>query len=199
MNAWRILLAPLACALLGWLFGLVAGKLLFRPRAPLCLGPFCVQGLLPGRQAALAKELGTLVKDKLFSAKDLAQSLDTEEFRATLRRSADNWVDRLLDKDSRLASLASLLLPDATRASLKQGLGDKLETLSARLAEAAAQGLAGRADLGRLAEERFAALPAGELEDLLVPLLRRDLRRLALATGCLGFVLGWVQALLAFL
>lgn len=196
MTLAQIFLSPLACALLGAAFGALAGALLFWPRRPLGVGPMRVQGLLPARQAEMARRLGELVDQELVTAQDLAQAMDSEEFRAAVKDAVDKGVDLLLEGDSKWAAMLGAILRGKMRESLKQSLMAKLENLTTLHAETAAGKVVDRLRLGSRLEAHLAAMPAQELESHLKPLLKPLLLRLTLAAAALGFIIGWVQVLL---
>ena len=67
-------------AFIGWVTNVVAIWLLFHPYDPIYVGPWHIQGLLPRRQADIARSIGQLIEKNLFNPADLKTLLQKPSF-----------------------------------------------------------------------------------------------------------------------
>ncbi|MGI6130145.1 MAG: DUF445 domain-containing protein [bacterium] len=178
-------------ALIGWGTNMVAIWLLFRPRHPVHIGPWELQGLLPRRQSVIARSIGQAVEKDLLTTADLSSHLANLEMRSnlsiTLRTLTNKEIDRLLPK----------LLPQPLRCWLIQYLNEWLEQEEDRLMDTIINNIAtniSQFNISTLIESRLNSFPLEELESLIWGLTGKELRYIEYAGGILGAIIGLLQA-----
>jgi len=180
-------------ALIGWFTNVVAVWLLFRPRRPIRLGPWRLQGLLPQRQKEIARSVGEAVERELISSADLTGRLQDPAWKAALVVSLANRAMEELERH------LPAFLPKALRAWVKQQVGRVVEreglgALDAVLADVAAN--LAELRLGEIVEERLNAFSLERLEKLSWQVAGRELRYIEYVGGVLGLLIGLAQAAL---
>lgn len=180
-------------ALIGWLTNVIAIWLLFRPRRGIRLGPWRLQGLLPRRQAEIARNIGQVLEKELLSPDDLIERLQSPELKsallATLSAAAAREVERRLP-DFFPAALQGWLRERVDEVVRREG-GKALDVL---LADVMAN--LTKLRLGEIVERRLSAFPLDRLEALSWQVAGRELRYIEYAGGVLGLIIGLAQAAL---
>jgi uncharacterized membrane protein YheB (UPF0754 family) len=194
-NLLSYLVAPLVCALIGWLTNYIAVKMLFHPRRAIRLGPFSVQGVFPKRQTELAANLGRLVEQELVSHEDIQTALENPEFAALCQEIVQARLKVFLNgKLSSIHPMASMFLTGKVVNALEAMLAKELEEAMPDLLHQAGQELERRVDFAKLVEEKVAAFSMDKLEDVLFSIMRREFRFIELVGAVLGFLIGAFQS-----
>lgn len=126
-----ILKGPVIGAMIGYGTNWIAIKMLFRPRRPIKIGRFTLPftpGIIPKRKEKLAKAIGQMVGDNLFTRNDMQEILLSEEIEVAI-------VNGMLSFLGREESLKSVLLETldeekyfSLRENLKWLMSKKIQT-----------------------------------------------------------------------
>lgn len=194
MASWILL--PLVGALIGWFTNLLAVRMIFRPRDPVTI-PLLglqVQGLLPRRQADLARSVGHVVEKDLLPVDQLLDLLEIDRYRERVLEHVVSQVDQ------RLENGWSRYLPEAirrsiaayARAAVARETALIIDEVGARLIE----DLRDRVKVAPLVESQMARFQTDELERLVWMVAGRELRWIEYLGAILGFLIGLGQAAL---
>ena len=196
-TAWLTL--PVTGGLIGWLTNRLAIWALFRPVRPWRvpgLG-WTVQGLLPRRQADLARALAEAVEREILTAADVRDHLR----RLPWDRAAADAVAQMA-REAVLARLPALVprswsiqLADRVAQAARLEVSRRFPELAEGLLAAAGEGLR----LGTVVERKLLELDPAGVEALVVRLAGRELRFVEWSGAVLGFLVGLLQALLVTL
>ncbi len=192
----ELVVMPLVGALIGWVTNWLAVVMLFRPRAPLRLPllPWTLHGLLPRRQADLARAIGEIVEKELLPPEHLLERWESLGLQQDVTQAAVSHVSRRIDE-----KLARFLPPPA-RSALLAVVEEIVARETTHLMTALVKRLQGRfqKDIGlaALVEERILTLDLDQLEALVLRIARTELRHIELLGGVLGGLIGLIQALL---
>ncbi|HHT70164.1 MAG TPA: DUF445 family protein [Firmicutes bacterium] len=178
-------------ALIGWGTNMVAIWLLFHPYRPIRLGPWQLQGLLPRRQADIARNVGQAIEKELLTATDLAEQLENPEVCQQLLM----MVSKLTEQEvvQRLPKYLPLPLRNYLVNYLTGWTNARSRELVDKLIRSITTNLS-QLDIGSLIQCRLNSLPLQELEALSWELAGRELRYIEYAGGVLGGVIGLLQA-----
>lgn len=178
-------------ALIGWGTNMVAIWLLFHPYRPVRLGPWQLQGLLPRRQADIARNVGQAIEKELLTATDLAEQMENPEICQQLLM----MVSKLTEQEvvQRLPKYLPLPLRNYLVNYLTGWTNAKSRELVDKLIRSITTNLS-QLDIGSLIQCRLNSLPLQELEALSWELAGRELRYIEYAGGVLGGVIGLLQA-----
>ena len=190
-----VVVSTLVCALVGWGTNALAVRMLFRPYRPWRVGPWVLQGVFPQRQAAVAERLGELTAD-LLPPQRLRQAVAApatmEAVRQALVAALVQRVARVVDLGPGVLGAAGKRLLGTLEDAVDAELRRRLPGLMERVAGAAVEGL----HVAQVVEEQVAALPPERLEEMLLSVLRRELRFVEGAGALLGGLVGMVQGVL---
>jgi len=182
MNPWpRLLLFPLLGACLGYLTNWIAIALLFHPRHPI-LG---VQGLLEKRKAVIARSTAEIVRTYLLNTAEIRRMVD----RRKARRSIDRLVERQL---SLVPRLGRRLLARGLRELTYHYVFDDDGFVKEEILELAISDT----DLEKTMVEKISATDLSQLERIIRQASAPEIRFILLSGAVLGFVVGFIEALL---
>lgn len=192
---WTFIVIPVIAALIGWFTNLLALKLLFRPYKPwrIPLTPWSIQGVIPRRQAELARSIGEVVKRELLAKEDLLQSLNNPETRDEV---AVTLAEKLADRIGEKLAIVPLAVRQPLELGLKKLVLAEIQRLYDSSLESMWENLEKKVDIAGIVEKKVASLDLEEFEKLIVGLAGRELGYIVYFGAVLGFLIGLLQVLL---
>jgi len=195
------LLPPVVGAFIGWGTNWLALKMLFRPIKPFKIGPWAIQGVIPKRQDALARNLGEMVERELVSHHDLAKALANpalqESLRPLIHAEAKRFAEERLPG---LHPMVSMFLTQGMKDKVAQMLGAELESMLPRMIDGAGQILEEHVSVRDLVRAKVEAMSPKAMEDMLFSILAKEFGFIEWSGAVLGGLVGLAQsALVAFL
>ena len=178
-------------ALIGWITNVMTIRLIFRPRRPIGIGGWTLQGIVPRRRPELARSLARTIASELLSATELWRRIDTAPHREALLNGVRSLVRERLRRLPAFPFRAAVA--ERIEDTVVRELDEYLERL-ARDPDLPARLLA-HVPVADLIEERINQLDLDEFERIIVGLSRRELRQAELLGGVLGFAVGLVLPL----
>ncbi len=184
---------PFIGALIGWFTNYLAVRMLFRPRKPINLKLFTLQGLLPRRRREVAANIATTIEKELLSVKDISQVLADINWKQGLQHKVSKNIQQRLD-NSLLVKLPmwkiirERVLPPLENVIAKEAV-NIIADLQADLVESFQQ----RLDLHAIVFNRIDRFDMQQLEDVVLNVARRELRHIELIGAVLGFIIGLSQ------
>jgi len=169
--------------------------MLFRPRRAwhFPLLNFTLQGLIPKRQAELARVIGQIVAEELLTAEKLAEELRQVILKPSVLQAISKGI-----KQRALEKLPSFL-PLAMRTVAVELIGELVDKEIPALLGKTLDKLEGQVvqdlELARLVEEKVLALDLDQLEQLILKIAAQELRHIEVLGGVLGFFIGLLQIL----
>jgi uncharacterized membrane protein YheB (UPF0754 family) len=196
-NVMVFIILPIIGALIGWITNYIAIRLLFRPLEPVRLWPFPItfQGLIPKRKGQIADTVGQIVAERLFSVEELTAQLDMPKLQAEAAKTAGEAVGRWCDQKmgllpGSLRDYCSNYFRDAVAAELATQFPKMTETFFLRMRE--------QVDVGNIVADKLNALSLDDMEEVVLTVASRELKQIEWLGGVLGFMIGLVQALIAY-
>lgn len=194
---YRFLAIPLISAFIGYITNVVAIRMLFWPKKPINLGAFKLQGLLPKRQAEIAKSLGELIENQLFSIDDIFDTLNTPQVRDKLVSGVVALVREKL----------AAVLPRVIPAKLIQLIGDSIEkvlrqeaaSMIVQLMETERTYITREIQIRKIVEDKVNEFNLDELEAIIKGVSSPELRFIEILGGVLGLIIGLIQVLILIL
>jgi len=191
---------PIISALIGWITNYLAVKMLFHPKFPLKILGVSIHGVFPKRQKQIAKKLGDLVANELFSISDLKVEVEsmiaTEETMDLIGKKIEKTIrnklvqnfpmlsmfltDEMVEKVTNLfkAELQEFLIETA------QGIGSKIEK---------------KISIEEIVREKVEAFSTDKLEEILYSIMKKEFRFIEITGAILGFLIGCIQVSLAII
>lgn len=190
---------PLISALIGWLTNVIAIRLLFRPVEPIKLPllNYELQGLIPRRQAEIAKKIGEVIENDLLSVDDVLNRFNTPETQEKVARIASLIIVSRLVRSipAFVPSSISNLLAESIRAILNREAPALIERITGQISNY----LRSEVHLGKIVEEKILSYQLDELENLVIAVAQREFRHIEWLGGALGLLIGLMQVGIIYL
>jgi len=184
---------PFISAAIGWFTNYVAIKMLFYPREERDFGLVKLHGIFPKRKPVLAERLGRIVANDLLSPKVLKERIDNEDNRSKLKTAIMVQVDDYLKtKFKESNKMFAMFLNDKVIEQLKDRLSVMLDDLAPQLMLQVA-GKVEEIDVEKLVHDRVINFSNEKLENLMMSVIKKELKFIELAGAVLGFFIGVVQ------
>lgn len=198
-TALLLVLFPLIGAAIGWLTNRLAIQMLFRPRNPVRILWWTLQGLIPRRQAELATRVAEIVETELFTQHLIRNEISRMDLRPHLQQLATNIVwDRLAPRLRSIPLLGNLvndkLLYNLNKIAL-EALAAETEPLLEKVSTEVERHIAVR----RIVEERIHGFDLDQLEGIVRKLAHQEFRSIEILGGVIGFLVGMIQSVLLVL
>ncbi|MFY0254647.1 DUF445 domain-containing protein [Chitinophaga sp. 30R24] len=193
-------LLPFFAAAIGWLLNSLAITLLFRPYKPVRLGFISIQGILPKRQAALAKALGALVGRELFSFEAIKTKLTDPQKIKNIIPLVEAHLDSFLrERLPKAMPVLSMFIGDSTINQIKSHLVTELDSLFPEIISKYLDEVQQDLDLEKIVAEKIAGIAAEKLDAHAHQLFHQELRQFKLLGAATGFITGIVAMVIALL
>ncbi|WP_338823523.1 hypothetical protein MHOCP_17180 [Moorella humiferrea] len=190
----RWIFIPLIGAFIGWMTNVIAIRMLFRPRRPVKILFWTLQGLIPRRKAEIAANIAGVVDKDLLPVKEVLAYFNTPEATAGLTKIVADLVRRRLVE--RLPSFIPLGLREAAGRTIEETIMKEMPSALEELIEELSRNPASFS-IGEILAEKFNKLDIAQMEDVVVTVAGRELRYIEWLGGLLGLLIGVVQAFLA--
>lgn len=182
-------LLPSVGALIGYATNWVAIRMLFHPRRR----RFGVQGLLPRRQADLARTIGTVVADDLLDPEALLEPLQRIDLEPHVAPILDAVIARKIADLQAIPLIGSMLTPErlgGLRDAVLREISRHRDEIMAGLVRTATTEL----DVAGLVRDKVAGLDLDELERVVHRVARTEFRAIECWGAVLGLLIGLAQA-----
>lgn len=196
MNVTSIILIPTIAALIGWITNFIAIRMLFRPRQPINLGVCTLHGLVPKRQAEIARSIGEAVARDLINHDDITSVLKLPETKRKISGEIEQEIDGFIRGFAEQNPMVAMFLQGEALTKVRGALISQLEERTPRLIEHVVSAVEEKVDFQQIVESKVATLELDRLEELIHRVASRELRTIELLGGVLGFLVGVLQLLI---
>lgn len=171
MVVLRIILMTLLGGMIGWITNKIALTSLFRPyEKKRFLGLFYHQGLLPKNQKNIARDIGKVVSEELVNVEDI--------------------VDEVLRKKKKANSMGSFSEDFERKFPFFEKLSPKKNIIKLF------KKLLSEIDIAKIVEGKISKLSMAEMEEMIVNIVKKEMRHIELFGGVLGLVIGFIQGII---
>ncbi|HZK42679.1 MAG TPA: DUF445 family protein [Syntrophomonadaceae bacterium] len=186
-----IIMIPIVSALIGYITNIVAIKLLFRPRRPINLVLFRLQGLLPKRQADIAKSVGDLVENELLSLDEVVDKVDTPELHAMI---TDKFSEVIRDRlDDLIPSFLPSRVTNLITENIIKMIRQEIPNLITQVTHVGRKYLNEEIKISVMVEDKINDFNLAELEEMITGISSTEIRFIEILGGVLGFIIGLFQ------
>ncbi|HSH09472.1 MAG TPA: DUF445 family protein, partial [Oceanipulchritudo sp.] len=180
----------------GWLTNRLAIQMLFRPRQPVRILFWRLQGLIPRRQAELATRVAEIVETELFNQHLIREEIRKMDLHPHLQQLATNIVwDRLAPKLRAIPLLGNFvndkLLYNLNKIALESLVGET-EPLLEKVSMEVEKHIA----VKKIVEEKIHAFDLDQLEEIVRKLAHQEFRSIEILGAVIGLAVGMVQSVL---
>ncbi len=185
---------PFISAGIGWFTNFIAIKMLFHPRKENNFYFFKLQGIFPKRKKTLARNLAVMVSQQLFTTDDLVRQMDDgnmeSEFKAKLNSLIDKYLEEELPKT--LNPIMAALIPSKFLDKIKRSIGNEIDNQLPHLKAQFVEKLKS-IDLEQVIFDKIIQFPDEQFEEVLMAVIKKELKYIEVAGAILGFLIGLIQ------
>lgn len=187
------ILMPLVAGLIGWVTNYLAVKMIFRPRRPVRILGFTVQGLVPRRQKELALSIGETVEKNLISSKDVTKLLQSPEMQRQIEQLVETQVELFIREKLSAVPMISMFLQGELATQVKRLLVEQFKGSVPQLLEGMMEKIEAGLDFREVVRVKVEAFDLSTLEAIIYRISARELKTIEYLGGVLGFVVGLFQ------
>jgi uncharacterized membrane protein YheB (UPF0754 family) len=190
------LIIPFVTALIGWITNYVAVKMLFKPRMPINIGGYKLQGLIPTRQKDMAKECAEILEREILQQNMLSDAIKKIDLNPLLKDSVSKLVQEKIptmvqmfapDMADKLKTATPLIESMVMSELLKEG-----EIVKDRLSKSIGETF----DIKEIVEDKIANFDLDKLESIVTGVANREFKNIERMGAILGFAIGVGQVLM---
>ncbi len=197
-NIIKYIELPLIAALIGWFTNWVAIKMLFHPRKKIKIGFLEIQGVFPRRQKIFAEKLGRIVAHELVSPNDIKEKMSNID--REVKTFIDSHVHVVLNTKLKEAypQIIMFVYNHLIR-QFKDVTMKEIETLLPHILDVYKNGLEKSLDVETTITRKVANFSSEKLEEILLSIMKKELKFVEILGGVLGFFIGLIQVILIHL
>lgn len=191
---------PIISALIGWITNYLAVKMLFHPKFPLKILGITIHGVFPKRQKQIAKKLGDLVANELFSISDLKVEVEsmiaTEETMDLIGKKIEKTIRNKLVQNF---PMLSMFLTDEMVEKVTNLFKTELQEFLIETAQGIGSKIEEKVSIEKIVREKVEAFSTDKLEEILHSIMKKEFRFIEITGAILGFLIGCIQLSLAII
>lgn len=195
MNLFQWIILPLVSALIAWGTNVLAIRFLFRPRRPIKLFGYTLQGMIPKRQQELARKTAEIVERELLQQDFLHNSIRSIDLRPHLQKLIKTLVQqRLAEKLKSIPLLGSFIGPSTLNTLETLALEEMTQQIEPLMQNIATE-LEHKVQIRHHIEEQISRFNLEQLEEVVYRIASREFRDIELMGGVIGGIIGLFHAL----
>lgn len=192
---------PFIAALVGWFTNFIAVKMLFHPKDPVnILGVYTLQGIFPKNQKKVAENIGRMVAEELLSSEDLKEKLNNPENILSIKELVEAKIDFYLNVTfPKNYPITAAIVGDKRKSKLKEAVMDEVHESVPAMIDSYMANIEEKFNVEHIIQEKVNNLSPERLEDLIMKLLNKEFKFIEYIGAVIGFLIGWIQVLMATL
>ena len=196
----RYILLVLISGLIGWFTNYIAVLMLFKPRKPIKILFFTLQGIFPKRQELIAEKIGKMVSSELLSVTDIQEKIYSPGTVAKINLKIEDTINQYLHGVfPKKYPLMSLFVGAGTKAKIKTELMQELGNMAPSVINEMVADFGHSMNIEETIKEKVKLLSSERLEKLLNDILKNEFTFIEWIGGILGLVIGLIQVLVLLL
>ena len=190
---------PFIAALVGWFTNFIAVKMLFHPKDPVnVLGIYTLQGIFPKNQKKVAENIGKMVAEELLSSEDLREKLNNPENILSIKELVEAKIDFYLNVTfPKSYPITAAIVGDKRRTKFKDTVMAEVDESVPAMIDSYMANIEEKFNVEHIIREKVNHLSPERLEDLIMKLLKREFKFIEYIGAVIGFIIGWIQVLMA--
>ena len=195
INIIRILILAIMGGLIGYLTNVVAIKLIFRPINPIKIPIFNIEivGMIPKRKSEIAKNIGEIISDQFLSIDEIIDGIITDEDKDNITNYIKLKIKLILDeKMTLIPGTIKLLVQNYISDIIEDEIKSSIDELSEEIMIKANN----RINIEEIVKNKINELDLYELEEIILTIVKNELRHIEILGLILGFFIGIIQGII---
>ena len=193
-NIIRILILAIIGGLIGYITNVIAIKFIFRPINPIKIPIFNIEivGMIPKRKSEIAKNIGEIISDQFLSIDEIIDSMITIEDKENITNYIKLKVKLILNEKmtlipSTIKSLVQNYVAEIIEDEIRQSIDELCEEIIIKANN--------RINIKEMVETKINELDLYELEEIILTIVKKELRHIEVLGLILGFLMGIIQGI----
>lgn len=193
-NIIRILILAIIGGLIGYITNVIAIKLIFRPINPIKIPILNIEivGMIPKRKSEIAKNIGEIISDQFLSIDEIIDSMITKEDKENITNYMKLKVKLILNEKmtlipSTIKSLVQNYVAEIIEDEIRQSIDELCEEIIIKANN--------RINIKEMVETKINELDLYELEEIILTIVKKELRHIEVLGLILGFLIGIIQGI----
>ena len=190
----RILILAIIGGLIGYLTNVVAIKLIFRPINPIKIPILNTEivGMIPKRKSEIAATIGQIISEQFLSIDEIIDGIITDEDKDNITNYIKLKIKLILDeKMTLIPGTIKLLVQNYISDIIEDEIKSSIDELSKEIIIKANN----RINIKEMVETKINELDLYELEEIILTIVKKELRHIEVLGLILGFLIGIIQGI----
>ena len=194
INIIRILILAIIGGLIGYLTNVVAIKLIFRPINPIKIPILNTEivGMIPKRKSEIAATIGQIISEQFLSIDEIIDGIITDEDKDNITNYIKLKIKLILDeKMTLIPGTIKLLVQNYISDIIEDEIKSSIDELSKEIIIKANN----RINIEEIVKNKINELDLYELEEIILTIVKKELRHIEVLGLILGFLIGIIQGI----
>lgn len=195
INIIRILILAIIGGLIGYLTNVVAIKLIFRPINPIKIPILNIEimGMIPKRKSEIAATIGQIISEQFLSIDEIIDGIITDEDKDNIINYIKLKIKLILDeKMTLIPGTIKLLVQNYISDIIEDEIKSSIDELSKEIIIKANN----RINIEEIVKNKINELDLYELEEIILTIVKNELRHIEILGLILGFFIGIIQGII---
>lgn len=195
INIIRILILAIIGGLIGYLTNVVAIKLIFRPINPIKIPILNIEimGMIPKRKSEIAATIGQIISEQFLSIDEIIDGIITDEDKDNITNYIKLKIKLILDeKMTLIPGTIKLLVQNYISDIIEDEIKSSIDELSEEIIIKANN----RINIEEIVKNKINELDLYELEEIILTIVKNELRHIEILGLILGFFIGIIQGII---
>ena len=195
INIIRILILAIIGGLIGYLTNVVAIKLIFRPINPIKIPILNIEimGMIPKRKSEIAATIGQIISEQFLSIDEIIDGIITDEDKDNITNYIKLKIKLILDeKMTLIPGTIKLLVQNYISDIIEDEIKSSIDELSEEIIIKANN----RINIEEMVKNKINELDLYELEEIILTIVKNELRHIEILGLILGFLIGIIQGII---
>ena len=191
----RILILAIIGGLIGYLTNVVAIKLIFRPINPIKIPILNIEimGMIPKRKSEIASTIGQIISEQFLSIDEIIDGIITDEDKENITNYIKLKIKLILDeKMTLIPGTIKLLVQNYISDIIEDEIKSSIDELSEEIIIKANN----RINIEEMVKNKINELDLYELEEIILTIVKNELRHIEILGLILGFFIGIIQGII---
>ncbi len=198
----RVIITPLLAGFVGYITNFLAVRLLFRPRNPVNILGYKLQGLLPKRRLEFIEAIAAAVERDMLNVKDFTSLIEKVDLKSEIKKIIDKYIDDKIvtsTSDRSIIGRAYNSILNSFKNRIKERLTNEINDNVASIISSFIAKMETDFDIKEIIIERMKKFDMDALERVVFSFSGPEMNFIVYSGAVLGFIIGLLQSLMIIL
>ncbi len=197
-DIFKIIILASIGGIIGYITNVIAIKLIFRPIEPIRI-PIInkdIIGLIPKRKAEIAENIGQIIQEEFLSINEIISDVITQEDKDNVVNYIKIKINLMIDEKMGFVPFGlNNLVKEFVSETIEEEIKDSIDELAEEMIYKASN----RINIQEIVQNRINELDLYELEEIVLRIVKQELKHIEMLGLLLGFLIGLIQGIIVIL